>query len=257
MIYSRRNEVLFAPIGSGGSGGVGSGGGGVGSGGGGVGSGGGGIGSGGGGVGSAFAVRSTALNADGGILPDANLRRTDLDALHPVLRDAVVYLTAQFTLDELPFRLFEAFRTPQRQTWLYAQGRTRPGSRVTNAQAWQSYHQYGLAADFVLWINSAWSWSTVGAHRRLWTRLHELGRTVGLEPLSWELPHLQVTGLRLADLRAGQYPDGGDDGWRDNLEAAVIGWTGTPTGPTLSSPRPPVPEIARQPAPKKQGRRRA
>lgn len=38
--------------------------------------------------------------------------------------------------------LIEGYRSPQRQAMLAAKG-----SSVTNAGAWQSYHQYGLAAD--------------------------------------------------------------------------------------------------------------
>ena len=38
--------------------------------------------------------------------------------------------------------LLEGYRSPERQTMLAAQG-----PQVTNAGAWQSYHQYGLAAD--------------------------------------------------------------------------------------------------------------
>jgi len=38
-------------------------------------------------------------------------------------------------------------RSAATQKMLYCQGRTRPGSIVTNADAWQSPHQYDLAAD--------------------------------------------------------------------------------------------------------------
>jgi peptidoglycan L-alanyl-D-glutamate endopeptidase CwlK len=38
--------------------------------------------------------------------------------------------------------LIEGYRSPERQTMLAAMG-----TQVTNAAAWQSYHQYGLAAD--------------------------------------------------------------------------------------------------------------
>jgi len=38
--------------------------------------------------------------------------------------------------------LIEGWRSPERQAELATQG-----SAVTNAGAWQSYHQYGLAAD--------------------------------------------------------------------------------------------------------------
>lgn len=45
--------------------------------------------------------------------------------------------------------MWEGYRSPARQDWLYQASRTRPGPWVTDAQGWQSYHQYGIAADIV------------------------------------------------------------------------------------------------------------
>lgn len=41
-----------------------------------------------------------------------------------------------------PMALLEGYRSPERQTFLAARG-----PQTTNAAAWQSYHQYGLASD--------------------------------------------------------------------------------------------------------------
>lgn len=41
-------------------------------------------------------------------------------------------------------------RTFAEQDELYAQGRTKPGSKVTNAKGGQSYHNFSLAVDIVL-----------------------------------------------------------------------------------------------------------
>ena len=41
-------------------------------------------------------------------------------------------------------------RTIDEQNALYAQGRTKPGKRVTNARGGLSFHNYGLAIDIVL-----------------------------------------------------------------------------------------------------------
>ena len=40
-------------------------------------------------------------------------------------------------------------RSPEEQDELYAHGRTKPGPIVTNARAWQSWHQFGRAVDAV------------------------------------------------------------------------------------------------------------
>lgn len=61
----------------------------------------------------------------------------------------------------LPVEIFEGWRSPQRQAWLYAKGRY--GSKekvVTNAQEWGSWHQFGLAVDVVFKDKKGqWTWN--------------------------------------------------------------------------------------------------
>ncbi len=188
-----------------------------------------------------------ALGYTLGIMPSPTQRNTDLPALHPLFRAKAQTLLNQLAAEGLPFRLFEGFRSPHRQKFLFSQGRTRPGAIVTNAQPWSSYHQYGLAADFVIFDGGNWSWDDSGPAARRWERLHELGRAVGLEPLRFEKPHLQVAGLSVASLRAGQYPAGGDDSWAQTMEDAIASWEEDPAAPPLPDalPRRPalVPEM--------------
>lgn len=174
-------------------------------------------------------------------------RRVELMELHPEARQRFGNVLEKLAAAELPFEIFEAYRTPQRQSYLYAQGRTRAGNRVTNADAWQSYHQYGMAADFVLKIDGNWSWTSDGRWKSAWKDLHKFARAEGLEPLSWELPHLQVADLTLAQLRAGAYPDGGDEHWAEHLEGQIAGWSGrqeAPPPPRSVAERPGLPEAA-------------
>jgi len=114
---------------------------------------------------------------------------------------------------------------------------------VTYANAWQSLHQYGVAADFVLYENGRWSWDDKGEKKNWWDRLQELGEQVGLKHLSWEKPHLQLKEAALSDLRNGGYPPEGDLSWAENLTLAVYAWTGTP-----SAPFPPEDVIAERPS---------
>src|SRR5689334_16310672 len=118
-------------------------------------------------------------------MADPFTRNTSLDGLHPTFRAAAQIVLQRLAAENIPFRIFEAFRSPQRQAFLYAQGRTRPGAIVTKARPWQSYHQYGLAADFVLFENNAWSWDTSTAKKQWWDRLVAIGREAGLESLSF------------------------------------------------------------------------
>ena len=159
-------------------------------------------------------------------------RRSDeLAFLHPAIRERVQAIQGELNGAGLNFHVFEAFRSPQRQAYLYAQGRTRPGKIVTYAEPWKSYHQYGLAVDFVLKTNGNWDWSDNGPNAAAWKQLHKIGRAHGMEPLKFETPHLQMMGLRIEQLYDGKLPPGGDADWVENLEAAIAGWRGSPHPP--------------------------
>ncbi|MHA7880370.1 MAG: M15 family metallopeptidase [Saccharospirillum sp.] len=172
-------------------------------------------------------------------------RDTSPEHLHPAFRAKASSVLDSLAEEGLPFRIFEGYRSPQRQRYLYAQGRTRAGAIVTKAKPWQSYHQYGVAADFVLYENGRWCWDDRGKRRKWWQRLHEIAWEHGLEPLSWELPHLQLKNLSLADLQAGHYPKDGDLHWAEHLEAAILDWQDpgvVPPVPTIVDERPPLPD---------------
>lgn len=174
--------------------------------------------------------------------PDVNVKDRDMARLHPKMREAVESVLAQCRAEGLPFRVFEANRTPERQAWLYTQGRSRPGAIVTKAQAWESFHQYGLAVDFVLFENNQWSWDDKGPRARYWQRLPQLIAQAGLRSLSWEAPHAEWP-TSMAELQAGRWPDDGDASWHDTLEAAVDRWQGRglPGAPELLiAERPPL-----------------
>lgn len=91
------------------------------------------------------------------------------------------------------------YRDEEAQEALYAQGRTSPGRKVTNARAGQSFHNYRLAYDVVPLRNGKPVWGTTGADGELWARIGELGEAMGLEWAGrWtrfrEYPHFQFTG---------------------------------------------------------------
>ena len=166
-------------------------------------------------------------------------RSADLALLHPVFRGNVQNVLQALAQQQIPFRVFEAFRYPERQADLYAQGRSKPGNIVTHSMPWRSYHQFGLGADFVLYVNGVWSWDTsTQQHRQWWQSLHQIGAANGLEPLSFEAPHLQLGGTSSDALAAGIYPNGGNDAWAEPLAAVIRGWKGQPAAP----PPPPTPQ---------------
>lgn len=73
---------------------------------------------------------------------------------HPNLREQLKqdYLECNNTKlgKGIRLRFADVFRSKEEQAKLYAQGRTKPGKIVTNADAGESIHNYGLAFDIVL-----------------------------------------------------------------------------------------------------------
>ena len=155
----------------------------------------------------------------------------DLSLLHPIIRASVVEIINQLAAESTPCGLFEAYRSPARQAYLYSQGRTRPGIIITKAQPWESYHQYGLAVDIVPQPYGKWDWGASGNLEHYWNRLNDLGRQFGLETLAWERPHLQLAGMNIHELKRGSFPGGGDLGWYANLEREALAWNKPPEGP--------------------------
>lgn len=71
-------------------------------------------------------------------------------------------------------------RTADEQKALYDQGRTKPGRIVTNAAAWQSWHNYRRAADAVPLLHGKPLWR-YDADRIEWQVFAEEAARAGLE----------------------------------------------------------------------------
>lgn len=99
-------------------------------------------------------------------------------------------------------------RSMEDQANLYEQGRTKPGKIVTNAKPGESFHNYGLAIDFVPIVNGKPAWNNLD----LITQIGELAEDVGFEWAGrWkrfkEYVHIQWSGgLTIKDLQAGRRP---------------------------------------------------
>lgn len=159
---------------------------------------------------------------------------TDVAHLHPAFAVRVEQLLDKADEMMMPIRLFEGFRNPDRQAHLYSQGRVsgigKPGHHVTFERAWQSNHQYGMAADLVWFFGGKWSWDPPPEHK--WEDLYEIADKVGLEHLDWEKPHLQLKGFRGRDILAGtgKFPDHEEVWnqeelvWGENLDKTIMAW---------------------------------
>lgn len=76
------------------------------------------------------------------------MNQSILDGLDPVFRDLLLKWEQKCLANNLTVELLSGRRTYAEQTNLYAQGRTRVGSIITNARAGYSFHNFGLAIDF-------------------------------------------------------------------------------------------------------------
>ena len=108
-------------------------------------------------------------------------RCTADNTLHPVFRPKLIRLQG-LLIDRTQFRLFETFRSPVRQNWLYHT------TESTNALAWESAHQYGMAADFACKRNGIWSWN----ENEPWPMIEEAAKECGLlVPIAWDKGHVE------------------------------------------------------------------
>lgn len=141
-----------------------------------------------------------------------------LTGLLPVVRTATERLIQRSFAIGIPIVITQGLRTIAEQDALYAQGRSKPGKVVTNARGGYSYHNFGVAVDYVLLMpdGKSVSWDTVrdgnGDKRSDWLQVAEIGKGLGF---TWggdwasfpDYPHLQMDfGLSTVQYRSGQRP---------------------------------------------------
>jgi len=71
----------------------------------------------------------------------------DILELHPTLQRGATELIRRARAIGLPVGISSTYRDAEYQDYLYEQGRSRPGTIVTNARAGESVHNYRLAFD--------------------------------------------------------------------------------------------------------------
>lgn len=155
---------------------------------------------------------------------------SSLDALRPsvaarfrAFENAVLAesRSKQGPLSGIYLRRVETLRTFERSDYLYAQGRTRPGSIVTKAKGGQSRHNYGGATDYCPSYGPTgplvWAFDRDPKLMSAMRRAAELAENFGLEwGGNWrdfpDLPHFQAAGEpSLAECRA-RWPYGWQPG---------------------------------------------
>jgi len=111
-----------------------------------------------------------------------------IDTMHPKIRDKVRAFMAKCQALGIPFDITSSHRTWEQQSKLYAQGRTTEGPVVTQAKAGESYHNYGLAFDFIPIVNGKRKYDSVTMER--------IGKLAEKEGFNWgdefnDRPHIE------------------------------------------------------------------
>lgn len=129
-----------------------------------------------------------------------------LEDLHPKVKVLCEKFISACNKQGIDVLITSTYRDAASQNALYAQGRTTPGKKVTNAKAGQSFHNWRCAFDFVPIVNGKAQWSDVAT----FTKCGEIAESVGLQWAGrWvkfkELAHCQYTnGLTLFDFQQGK-----------------------------------------------------
>jgi len=112
----------------------------------------------------------------------------DLSNLAPFFRIRLEKALKECHEDAMQVYLFEGYRSPERQIFLF--GQNQPGKWVTSATAWKSWHQYGLACDLAFKKAGQWSWDA----KDPWERVHSIFKKNGFQTIKAEKGHFQITG---------------------------------------------------------------
>ena len=98
-----------------------------------------------------------------------------LEDLHPMVVERARQLVTLAQVEGIEILVTSTLRTFEEQAELFAIGRTKPGKKVTNATAGESWHNFGLAFDVVPLVNGKAVWDSP-----FWNRIRVLGKQVGL-----------------------------------------------------------------------------
>lgn len=131
----------------------------------------------------------------------------DIKELHPKVAQLAELFVVRCKAAGIDVLITSTYRDNASQNALYAQGRTTPGNKVTNAKGGQSFHNYRVAFDFVPLVHGKAQWNDT----RTFEKCGSIAESIGLEWAGrWtgfkELAHCQFTnGLTLKDFQSGKF----------------------------------------------------
>ena len=140
------------------------------------------------------------------------------EGLHPIVGEKSNQLLDKAEEIGIPIMISDGFRSVESQDVLYDKGRSMEGSIVTYARGGESFHNYGLAIDFVLknkdgTISYDMQRDLNGNGEADWFEVAQIGKELGFEwGGDWsgfkDYPHLEYTfDLSIRDLQNGWRPE--------------------------------------------------
>jgi hypothetical protein len=130
---------------------------------------------------------------------------TPKDQMQPLVQRKAEAVLAEMKRLGHEVRIVQGYRSIAEQNRLYAQGRNgNPGAIVTNAQGGYSFHNYGVAVDFIFRREG------YNASKSLWQLLGKVGKAQGFEwGGDWkgfvDRPHFELPlGYTVKDFRDGK-----------------------------------------------------
>ncbi len=94
-----------------------------------------------------------------------------VDDLHPVVAAKCRLFLAKCSAAGIDVLVTSTYRDHASQDALYAQGRTAPGKKVTNAKGGESFHNWRVAFDVVPMRAGKPVWGTKGEDAELWRKI--------------------------------------------------------------------------------------
>jgi hypothetical protein len=150
-----------------------------------------------------------------------------LEKVHPELKKRITTLLENLAKITLDVRVTQGLRTFAEQDALFAQGRTKPGKKVTNAKGGQSNHNFGLAVDLCPFKGGQPDFNDIPAFNTIGSEAKKLGLEWGGD---WrkivDKPHVQLSGLSVKDCFATFQSGGLAAVWK-KMDQILAG--GTPT----------------------------
>lgn len=147
-------------------------------------------------------------------LIDKANRKLNVSGMRKDVADRTRAVITQMHAQGIYICVAQGFRSFAEQDALYAQGRTKPGSIVTNARGGQSNHNYGVAVDLCLYTQDGSDviWTVEGNFRKVIAAMKAQGFKWGGDWVSFkDYPHFE-----LYDVVGGQKPPADNGGAVDN-----------------------------------------